>query len=76
LNALDTKLGSCEELLTALKMSPKEFYSRISKLRKTSIDTEYCLGKEPMGLAAAVMYAACRKTDEHISQKEIAKAAL
>jgi hypothetical protein len=37
LGAIDTKLKSSERLRTDLKMSPKEYYSRISKLRKTNI---------------------------------------
>ncbi|MDP9290596.1 MAG: transcription initiation factor IIB [Thermoproteota archaeon] len=38
-------------------------------------DIEYSSGKKPMGLAAAILYIACGKTGEHVSQKEIAKAA-
>ena len=38
-------------------------------------DTEYSGGMKPMRLAAAILYIACRKTGEHASQKELAKAA-
>lgn len=37
-------------------------------------DREYCSGKNPMALAASVLYMACSRTGEYISQDKIAKA--
>jgi len=38
-------------------------------------EEEYSAGKNPMCLAATMIYAASCRTGEHTSQKEIAKAA-
>jgi transcription initiation factor TFIIB len=38
-------------------------------------ENEISAGKDPMGLAATVLYMSCIKTGENISQKEISNAA-
>lgn len=45
------------------------------KLMSHIKDIEYSGGKKPTSLAATVLYIACSKNGEYISQKEIAKAA-
>lgn len=44
-------------------------------LMHTIKEKEYSAGKNPMCLAATTLYAACCRTGESISQKEVAKAA-
>jgi transcription initiation factor TFIIB len=63
-----TKIGN----ITGLSEKTKREAFRLMSHIKNS---EYAAGKKPMGLAATVLYDACTKNGEHISQKEIAKAA-
>jgi transcription initiation factor TFIIB len=41
---------------------------------KEVTENEISAGKDPMGLAATVLYMSCIKTGENISQKEISSA--
>jgi transcription initiation factor TFIIB len=63
-----TKVGNILGLSEKTKRLSLKLMSHIK-------DIEYSGGKKPMGLAATVLYAACSKTGEYISQKEIANAA-
>ena len=42
---------------------------------KTVIENEISAGKDPMGLAATVIYVSCTRTGEIKTQKELADAA-
>jgi transcription initiation factor TFIIB len=42
---------------------------------KEVTENEISAGKDPMGLAATVLYMSCTKTGENITQKEICSAA-
>jgi len=48
---------------------------QVIKLMDTVIDVEVSTGKDPMGLAATVIYASCVRTDEIKTQKELANSA-
>jgi transcription initiation factor TFIIB len=63
-----TKIGNILGLSEKTKRLALELMSYIK-------DIEYSGGKKPTGLAATILFIACSKTGEHISQKEIAKAA-
>ena len=45
------------------------------KLMKKVVKTKISSGKDPMGLAASVLYMACLETGEAITQKELARTA-
>jgi transcription initiation factor TFIIB len=63
-----TKVGNIAGLSEKTKREAVDLMSHIK-------ETEYPCGKKPMALAATILYVACSKTGEYISQKEIAKAA-
>jgi transcription initiation factor TFIIB len=63
-----TKIGNILGLSEKTKRLALELMSYIK-------DIEYSGGKKPTSLAATILFIACSKTGEHISQKEIAKAA-
>ena len=42
---------------------------------KEVTENEISAGKDPMGVAATVLYISCKKTGEYISQKEISNVA-
>jgi transcription initiation factor TFIIB len=63
-----TKVGNILGLSEKTKRLSLKLMSHIK-------DIEYSGGKKPTGLAATILFIACSKTGEHISQKEIAKAA-
>jgi transcription initiation factor TFIIB len=63
-----TKIGSILGLSEKTKRLALTLMSTIKEI-------EYSGGKKPASLAGTVLYVACIKTDENISQKEIAKAA-
>jgi transcription initiation factor TFIIB len=44
-------------------------------IMKEVTENEISAGKDPMGLAATVLYVSCIKTGEHITQKDISNAA-
>jgi transcription initiation factor TFIIB len=44
-------------------------------MMNTNTENEISAGKDPMGLAATVLYISCIKTGENISQKEISNVA-
>jgi transcription initiation factor TFIIB len=45
------------------------------KIMKEVTENEISAGKDPMGVAATVIYVSCIKTGENISQKDISNAA-
>ena len=63
-----TKIGNIAGLSEKTK---REAIKTISQIN----DSQYLSGKNPMALAATILYIACSKTSEYISQDEIAKAA-
>jgi transcription initiation factor TFIIB len=63
-----TKVGNIAGLSEKTKREAVDLMSHIK-------ETKYPCGKKPMALAATILYVACSKTGEYISQKEIAKAA-
>ena len=56
------------------KLAEKTKRQAISIMQKVT-ENEISAGKDPMGLAATVLYMSCIKTGENISQKEISNAA-
>jgi transcription initiation factor TFIIB len=56
------------------KLAEKTKRQAISIMQKVT-ENEISAGKDPMGLAATVLYISCIKTGENISQKEISNAA-
>ncbi len=62
-----SKVGNIAGLSERTKREAVKIMSQIK-------NTQYATGKNPMGLAAAMLYIACSKTSEQISQEEIAKA--
>jgi transcription initiation factor TFIIB len=63
-----TKVGNTAGLSEKTK---REACKLISNLKST----EYSAGKKPLGLAATLLYVSSTNNEEHISQREIAKAA-
>jgi transcription initiation factor TFIIB len=63
-----SKVGNTVGLSEKTKREAVDLISHIKEI-------EYSDGKKPMTIAATVLYLACIKTGEHVSQKEIAKAA-
>ena len=63
-----TKVGN---ILGLSEKTKREAFDLMSHIK----DSEYSAGKKPMGLAATILYIACNKTGENMTQKEIAKAA-
>jgi transcription initiation factor TFIIB len=49
--------------------------SMINEVRRKDNDTSYSAGKNPMGLAATILYLSCLKTGENKTQLDIAQAA-
>jgi transcription initiation factor TFIIB len=43
-------------------------------IMKEAIKKEISAGKDPMGLAAAILYISCLKTGENITQTDVARA--
>lgn len=63
-----SKVGNTVGLSEKTKREAVDLISHIK-------DIEYSDGKKPVALAATMLYLACIKTGEYVSQKEIAKAA-
>lgn len=63
-----SKVGNTVGLSEKTKREAVDLISHIKEI-------EYSDGKKPMTLAATMLYLACIKTGEHVSQKEIARAA-
>jgi transcription initiation factor TFIIB len=77
---LDVKIPMVDPLKCIAKISNKINLSEKTKRQAISImndvtKKEISAGKDPMGIAATVLYLSCLKTDEYRSQIDIASAA-
>jgi transcription initiation factor TFIIB len=77
---LDYKVPSIDPLKCVTKVANKAKLAEKTKrqafnIMKEVTENEISAGKDPMGLAATVLYMSCIKTGENISQKEISSAA-
>ena len=77
---LDIKISTLDPVGCVVKVANKAILNE--KTKRHAIDImnnitrrEISAGKNPMGLAATVLYISCRDTGEHRTQKGIAKAA-
>jgi len=77
---LDIKIPTLDPMKCIVKVANKAVLNE--KTKRHAIDVmsnvtkkEISAGKNPMGLAATVLYISCIKTGEHRSQKDIAEAA-
>jgi transcription initiation factor TFIIB len=77
---LDLKIPQVDPIKCITRIANKAEISEKTKnqainLMNTVIEVEISAGKDPMGLAATVIYASCAKTGEIKTQKELANAA-
>src|SRR5919198_6557495 len=77
---LDYKVPNTDPTKCIAKVANKTNLSEKTKRQALNImekvtENEISAGKDPMGLAATVLYISCIKTGENISQKEISHAA-
>jgi transcription initiation factor TFIIB len=77
---LDYKVPNIDPLKCVTKVANNANLTEKTKRRALNImekvtENEISAGKDPMGLAATVLYISCIKTGENISQKEISHAA-
>jgi transcription initiation factor TFIIB len=77
---LDYKVPNIDPVKCVTKVANKAKLAEKTKRQAISImqkvtENEISAGKDPMGLAATVLYMSCIKTGENISQKEISNAA-
>jgi transcription initiation factor TFIIB len=77
---LDIKIPTLDPMKCIVKVANKAVLNE--KTKRHAIDVmsnvtkkEISAGKNPMGLAATVLYISCIKTGEHRTQKDIAEAA-
>jgi transcription initiation factor TFIIB len=67
-------LGYVSRIATKAKIPGKVQGSAVKILRKAK-RKRITMGKDPVGVASAVLYLACQKEGENVTQKEIAEAA-
>ncbi|MGC2570395.1 MAG: transcription initiation factor IIB [Candidatus Nitrosopolaris sp.] len=77
---LDLKISQIDPMKCISRIANKSEISEKTKhqainLMNTVIENEISAGKDPMGLAATVIYASCVRTGEIKTQKELASAA-
>jgi transcription initiation factor TFIIB len=80
LSQLDIKVPLVDQIKCIVKVANNANLSEKTKRRAIDIMTkaaenEISAGKDPMGVAATVLYISCIKTGEYISQKEISNVA-
>ena len=80
ISELDVKIPTLDPMKCIVKVANKAILNE--KTRRHAFDImsnlthkEISAGKNPMGLAATVLYMSCVKTGEHRTQKEVAQAA-
>ncbi len=80
ISELDIKIPSFDPMKCVVKVANKA--SLNEKIKRQAIDimnkvkkNEISAGKDPMGLAATVLYISCLNTGENRTKKEIANAA-
>ena len=77
---LDVKVPLVDQIKCIAKVANKANLTEKTKRQAIRImdevtENEISAGKDPMGVAATVLYVSCIKTGEHISQKDISTAA-
>jgi transcription initiation factor TFIIB len=77
---LDIKIPTLDPMKCIVKVANKAVLNEKTKrhaidVMRTVTKKEISAGKNPMGLAATVLYISCIKTGEHRTQKDIAEAA-
>ncbi|MFL6384480.1 MAG: transcription initiation factor IIB, partial [Nitrososphaeraceae archaeon] len=77
---LDYKVPNIDPVKCVVRVANKTNITEKTKrqafnIMKEVTENEISAGKDPMGLAATVLYMSCIKTGENISQKEISHAA-
>src|SRR5215831_10720676 len=77
---LGVKLPTCDPMKCVVKVANKATIDEKTKRQAIEImedvtNREISAGKNPMGLAATVVYISCIKTGENITQRDIAQAA-
>ena len=80
LTELDIKIPTFDPIKCVVKVANKAILNEKTKRQAFEImsnltNKEISAGKNPMGLAATVLYMSCVKTGEHRTQKEVAQAA-
>jgi len=80
LSQLDIKVPLVDQIKCIIKVANNANLSEKTKRRAINImakvtENEISAGKDPMGVAATVLYTSCIKTSEYISQKEISNVA-
>ena len=79
-SGLDIKIPTFDPIKCIAKVANKAVLNEKTKrqaieVMNNVVKEEISAGKNPMGLAATVLYISCMKTGEHKSQRDIAKAA-
>jgi transcription initiation factor TFIIB len=80
ISELDLKIPTLDPMKCIVKVANKAILNEKTKRQAFDImsnltNKEISAGKNPMGLAATVLYMSCIKTGEHRTQKEVAQAA-
>ena len=80
ISELDLKIPTLDPMKCIVKVANKAILNEKTKRQAFDImsnltNKEISAGKNPMGLAATVLYMSCVKTGEHRTQKEVALAA-
>jgi transcription initiation factor TFIIB len=80
ISELGVKLPTCDPIKCVVKVANKANIDEKTKRQAIEImddvtKREISAGKDPMGLAATVLYISCVKTGENITQRDIAQAA-
>jgi len=79
ISELDVKIPTLDPMKCIVKVANKAILNEKTKRHAFDImsnltNKEISAGKNPMGLAATVLYMSCVKTGEHRTQKEVAQA--
>ena len=80
ISELGVKLPTCDPIKCVVKVANKANIDEKTKRQAIEImddvtKREISAGKDPMGLAATVLYISCIRTGENITQRDIAQAA-
>ena len=80
ISELGVKLPTCDPIKCVVKVANKATIDEKTKRQAIEImddvtKREISAGKDPMGLAATVLYMSCIRTGENVTQRDIAEAA-
>ena len=80
ISELGVKLPTCDPIKCVVKVANKATIDEKTKRQAIKImddvtKREISAGKDPMGLAATVLYMSCIRTGENVTQRDIAQAA-